>query len=145
MDTYCPECGAVWEDGRTCQDYFHQLLYWENEDPARGEVHHLMVLCYHLQHPSLYSAAGLRYARQLLADFVAGLSPEEARRRNRDAVNSGRRDWSIIARPDDQGAYERPIAWMMTVGDVVRGGISNYSVTIHRWARSIAELLNEPG
>ena len=67
----CPECGASWTNGQTCDDYFHQMLFWEVENPGDGaEVHHLMVLCYHLQHPSLYSPAGLSEARRLLAEFV---------------------------------------------------------------------------
>ena len=49
----CPECGAVLHDGETCEAYFHQMLFWEAENPANGEVHHLAVLCYHLQHPHL--------------------------------------------------------------------------------------------
>ena len=57
--TLCSECGETLADGRTCADDFHQLLFWENERPELGEVHHLLVLCYHLQHPSLYSAEGL--------------------------------------------------------------------------------------
>jgi len=61
------------------------MLYWENEVLANGEVHHLLVLCYHLQHPRLYSPAGLGYAIQLLRDFlVGGLSPQEVRRESRD-------------------------------------------------------------
>lgn len=66
----CPECGAAWVGQKMCQDDFHQMLFWEAENPAYGEVHHLMVLCYHLQHPSLYSPEGLTEARKLLAEFV---------------------------------------------------------------------------
>ncbi len=72
----CPDCGAAHATGVTCQDDFHQMLFWEAEEPARGEVHHLMVLCYHLQHPGLYSPAGLQHALGLLEDFVVrGQSP----------------------------------------------------------------------
>jgi len=81
MTERCPECGVQWKDEQTCRDDFDQMLYWESEDAARWAVHHLMVLCYHLQHPSLYSAEGLVAARQLLADFIeSGLSPEAVRR-----------------------------------------------------------------
>src|SRR5512145_2930017 len=65
-----PECNAPWQEGQTCQDHFHQMLFWENEHPPLGEVHHLMVLCYHLQHPSLYAPEGLEYAKGLLVDFI---------------------------------------------------------------------------
>ena len=146
MATVCPECGAVLADGRTCADDFHQLLFWENERPELGEVHHLLVLCYHLQHPSLYSAEGLAHARQLLAGFVEGdVSPQEARRRQRAAVDSGGRDWSITARPGNHGSYGRPVAWTITARDVVRGGIDNYQTNVQAWAKSIGELLNELG
>src|SRR3954470_24721062 len=81
----CLECGAVWGEGKTCQDDFHQMLAWEIENPSIiAEVHHLMVLCYHLQHPSLYSPKGLAGAMHLLVEFVEHeASPAEVRRRNR--------------------------------------------------------------
>lgn len=144
MTSHCPECGAALGDGRTCADDFHQLLFWENERPELGEVHHLMVLCYHLQHPSLYSAEGLAHARRLLAEFVEGnLSPEEARRRQRAAVDSGARGWSVTARPGNHGSYGRPMAWTMTVGDVVRGGIDEYIDNVRAWASSLHSTLKE--
>ncbi len=134
----CPECGAAWADGQTCQEFFHQMLFWENEVPALGEVHHLMVLCYHLQHPSLYSTEGLRHARRLLAEFVEeGLTPQASRRRNRERVDSGQRKWSITARPGDKGRYERPPQWAMTAADVVGAGRAAYREQVVEWARSI--------
>ena len=48
------------------------MLFWEAEKPSLGVVHHLMVLCYHLQHPHLYSPEMLLEARRMLADFVVG-------------------------------------------------------------------------
>jgi hypothetical protein len=87
--SFCPECGAPWQVGLTCADCFHQMLYWENENPLLGAVHHLMVLAYHLQHPSLYSPEGLAYSLQLLADFLKhDLTPEQARKQNRFVVSS---------------------------------------------------------
>lgn len=144
MTSSCPECGASWNDGRTCADDFHQLLFWENERPELGEVHHLMVLCYHLQHPSLYSAEGLAHARQLLAEFVAGgLSPQEVRRRQRAAVDSGARGWSVTARPGNQGHYERQLAWELRVQDMVAGGPDHYRENVRRWAEVIMRDLND--
>lgn len=141
----CPECGASWADGSTCSDHFHRMLYWESEDSTRWAVHHLMVLCYHLQHPSLYSAEGLAGARQLLADFVAnGLSPEAARRRDRELVASNRREWSITARDGNRGAYERPVVWTMTAGDVVIGGATNYVENVRLWAASVWAGIRPP-
>lgn len=142
MQTTCPECGAPWTGGRTCADDFHQLLFWENERPELGEVHHLMVLCYHLQHPSLYSAEGLAHARRLLASFVADdLSPAEMRQRQRAAVDSGQRGWSVTARPGNHGAYERTPEWTMRAQDVVAGGIEQYRGSVRRWAAGIYDAL----
>ena len=85
------------------------MLFWEAEYPAYGEVHHLMVLCYYLQHPSLYSPAGLHEARRLLAEFVErGTAPFEVRQRNRDRVDSSKRDWKITGTPAAQGSYQQP-------------------------------------
>ena len=138
MSTRCLECSAELADGRTCADDFHQLLFWENERPELGEVHHLMVLCYHLQHPTLYSAEGLAHARQLLDAFVTeALSPEEMRQRQRSAVDSGGRGWSVTARPGNRGSYGRVMAWRMTVGDVVSRGMDRYRENTREWARLI--------
>jgi hypothetical protein len=144
MKIGCPECGAALADDRTCADDFHQLLFWENERPELGEVHHLLVLCYHLQHPSLYSAEGLAHARQLLDSFVAGgLSPAEARRRQRVAVDSGARGWSVTARAGNQGSYGRQPAWTMRAADVVTGGMDTYMINVQAWAVQVHRTLME--
>jgi hypothetical protein len=138
----CPECGAVWQGDTTCQDYFHQMLFWENENPANGVVHHLMVLCYHLQHPSLYSPEGLEYSKGLLVDFVeGGLSTEAVRQRSRDQVDSGKRAWKITARPDAHGVYDHPIRWTKTAADVVAAGADNYVDSVRSWAQAVYESL----
>lgn len=132
---HCPDCGAFLDAGQSCADFFHQMLFWENEDPSRGAVHHLMVLCYYLQHPRLYSIEGLIHGRHLLADFVErGLSPSQARQQNSARVDSGRREWAVTARPGNEGAYERPIAWTMTAADIVAGGAEGYVENIQAWA-----------
>ncbi len=59
----CPDCGALLQPGESCRAYFDQMLYWETEEPSRWAVHHLMVLCYHLQHPHLYSPETLAGAQ----------------------------------------------------------------------------------
>lgn len=101
-----------------------------------------MVLCYYLQHPRLYSPAGLIEARRLLADFLdRGLSPQTVRQRNRARVDSGARPWAITARSDAHGAYEAPVAWTMTVADVVAGGVEAYCDNVRAWAQSIRAAL----
>ena len=138
----CPECGASWTRDQTCESSFHQMLFWEAEYPVYGEVHHLMVLCYYLQHPSLYSPAGLHEARRLLAEFVErGTAPFEVRQRNRDRVDSSKRDWKITGTPAAQGSYQQPQQWVLTAVDVVAGGADNYCDNVRTWARLINEAL----
>lgn len=140
----CPECGANWQIGETCETYFHQMLFWEAEYPAYGEVHHLMVLCYHLQHPALFSPNGLKEARRLLAEFVErGASPVEVRRRNRARVDSRRRSWKIAASATSHGSYDPPIHWTLTSADVIAGKAEHYCANVRAWARSIYIALNE--
>jgi hypothetical protein len=119
------------------------MLFWEAENPSYGaEVHHLMVLCYHLQHPNLYSPDGLNEARRLLVEFVEhGASPVEVRKRNRARVDSSRRDWKIKATATSHGSYDRAMAWKMTAADVVTGGSENYCNNVQAWARAMNETL----
>ncbi len=138
----CPECGAVWKSEATCEAHFHQMLFWEAEHPAYGEVHHLTVLCYHLQHPSLYSPDGLNEARRLLVEFVEhGASPVEIRKRNRAQVDSNQRNWKITATATSRGSYDPLIHWTMTAADVVAGEADHYCDNVRAWARSINEVL----
>lgn len=142
----CPECGAAWQDGKTCQDDFYQMLAWEHENPGYGEVHHLMVLCYHLQHPSLYSPEGLRGAIRLLADFLErGLTPEQVRKRDRAVVNSHERTWKIKGTSASHGVYAPPMQWTMTAANVIAGGVENYCDSVRTWAQSMFEPLKTSG
>lgn len=141
----CPECGAAWTDGKTCSDAFHEMLAWEFEH-GLPDVHHLVVLCYHLQHPSLYSPAGLASAQGLLVDFVErGVTPDAARRRSGPRLDSGKRTFKIKGTPSSHGAYPHPPAWTMTAADVVAGGVGNYYDNVRRWARLTLEALRSSG
>jgi Family of unknown function (DUF5946) len=115
---------------------------WEAENPDYGIVHHLMVLCYHLQHPSLYSPEGLDEGITLLSDFLErGLTPEQVRKRNRGVLSSSTRTWKITGTPASHGAYEYPITWTMTAANVIEGGMDNYYNSVRTWARSVLEAL----
>ena len=139
--TICPECGAAQPEDKTCQDDFYQMLYWEAEDTALGRVHHLMVLCYHLQHASLYSREGLQHGLGLLKGFVVdGISPAEMRHLQRKTVDSGKRNWKIKG-DVTPGSWDRPIQWTMTAADVVAGGMARYCDNIEMWAESVYESL----
>jgi hypothetical protein len=142
----CSECGAKHPEGRTCRDDFYRLLYWENENPALGIVHHLTVLCYHLQHPGLYSPAGLAEAMRLLDAFVMdGASPGEMGARNRARLSSQNRDWKIIGADGWRGAYGHPIRWTMTAADVTAGGPEVYVENVNAWSRSVLVTLKSSG
>ena len=142
MPDHCPECGAMHTGGRTCQDDFHTLLGWEAEYPGYGVVHHLTVLCYHLQHPSLYSLEGLDYAKGLLVDFLEhGKSTEQIRRQNRSRVSSGNRTWKIKGKPGSRGTYAHPVPWTMTAAEVANDDHTRYIENVRAWADSVLEAL----
>lgn len=145
-DNHCPECGTQWAAWMTCQDHFHQMLFWESENPRNGEVHHLTVLSYHLQHPSLYSMEGLRYAEQLLVKFLdEGISPQTIRIQSRTEVDSRSRSWNVTRTSTSTGAYQHPIHWSMTARDVVAGGEAHYRLNVRAWAEAILKDLRQSG
>ncbi len=122
------------------------MLFWENEYPEFGRVHHLMVLCYNLQHPGLYSPEGLVYGLQLLVDFVEnGLTPAGARQRGREQASSDTRSWKVTARPGDRGAYPHPVQWRMRAGDITAAGPKSYLENVPTWARNILADLRASG
>ena len=142
----CPECGTSWTAETTCETYFHQMLFWETENPANWAVHHLTVLCYHAQHSHLYSPDGLRYAQGLLVDFVErGLMPDQVRQQRRETVASGNRAWNISSRSAEAGRYPHPIAWTMTAADVVAAGSDAYIESVQHWAESVLMDLKASG
>jgi hypothetical protein len=141
----CPECGAPQVNGLTCADHFHQLLGWELEY-LLFDLHHLMVLCYHLQHPSLYSPETLTAAMGMLRDFVEqGISPQAMRERIQGRVDSGVRQHRIKGIPDAHGAYAHPVTWALTVADVVAAGLDAYYASVQAWAESVLAALRTSG
>lgn len=139
----CPECSADWSDGQTCQDHFHLMGFWEL-DHQLYDVHHLMVACYHLQHPSLYSPQTLNDVKHMLAEFVeGGVTPQEMRKRISKSVDSGVRTHKIAGTPESHGEYAHPINWPMRVTDVTAAGIENYYASVQAWAESILKALRE--
>lgn len=137
----CAECGAPLDDGRTCQDDFYTLFAWEWEHQLL-DVHHLMVLSFNLQHPSILSPDGLSASINLLRQFLEdGITPEQMRKRMSAAVDSGARTFTITAREGAVGSYAHPITWTMVAGDVVRAGVDDYYVSVRRWAESIQAAL----
>ena len=142
----CPECSAVWANDPTCETYFHQLLFWEVEDAHLFVVHHLTVLCYHIQHPHLYSPDGLTFSMGLLTDFVQnGLTTEGARSANRAVLDSGNRNIKITGTAEAFGAFAHPVKWSMTAADVVSNGKERYIESVQAWARTVLGSLSASG
>ncbi|GAB4520804.1 MAG: hypothetical protein OHK0046_31510 [Anaerolineae bacterium] len=141
----CPECDADWSDEQTCTEHFHTLLAWE-WDHNLLDMHHLLVLCYHLQHPSLYAPETLAGAKQMLMQFVeGGVTPQQMRHLLRDKVDSGQRTTRITGTPEHHGVYLHPVHWTMTIGDVTRAGVTQYYASVQVWAESMVLSLRESG
>lgn len=151
--TTCSECGASLSDGRTCRDYFHELLLLEGEvaaDPAesagdRGEAAHFCaVSSYILQHPTgmNFTAEALAAVRQNLADYLAGrVTLERIRREVRRASNGPQR----VMRRSDQEVIASPVqSWPMTVVDILAGGTRDYSQRVAEWAESVVRHWQPP-
>ncbi len=77
--------------------------------------------------------------------MVDGESLQEARRRNRDHVDSSKRTWKIKGSPGAQGAYAHPINWPMTVDAVVAGEPDQYRANVRAWAESVYAKLKASG
>jgi len=146
-DHVCPECGAPLEGVESCRDYLNEMIKWDFEDfTGVGKVHHLTVLSYNLQHPSVYSPKGLEDAKNSLKEFLAHPESFHAHDlRNRKALASDVRDWKIAGTPQDHGTYTQSPVWGMRASDVVKGGLNNYVENVKRWGQSVLDSLLESG
>lgn len=121
------------------------MLNWEFEYNL-PDVHHLMVLSYHLQHPSLYSPQTLKDSVQMLIQFVEdGVTPQQMRKKIGKAVDSGVRKHKITGTPESHGEYVHPVTWTKTAADVTSGGVENFYANVRQWAASILAALRESG
>lgn len=134
MPYRCPECRATYSTDETCEDRFNAGQAREMTDPASFAVHHLSVPCFMLQH-NRYSRAGWIQVRQMLARFLAGLTPNEARRDRRKAVDSGNRTYSFTKGPKLAGVES--IIWAHTIADVRLDTAEHYCADVREWAAHI--------
>jgi len=131
----CPQCGAPLTLVETCQEQFHLGQLKEVADPHYYAVHHLSVLSYMLQH-NAYSREGWLHSHTLLQQFVQqNLDPQFVRRRDRDKVDSGQRNWSLTKGPKLPGVEQ--IVWHCTVADVRLDTAEHYCADVRRWAVSV--------
>lgn len=140
MPDRCPRCGATYRTDETCEDRFNAGQAQELTDPAYYAVHHLSVPYFMLQH-NRYSRDGWIRARELLARFLNGLTPDEARRQSRRALDSGNRTYSFTRGPKLAGVDM--IAWTRTVADVRLDAAAHYCSDVREWAASIVRDSDE--
>lgn len=147
MATSCAECGAVLPEGKMCRDYFEEMITWDFEDfLGAGQVHHLTVLCYNLQHPHVYSKRGLEDAKDFLHEFVEkNVSFEEHDKRNRERLGSDVRDWKITGSDEDHGSYDEMPQWTIHASEVALRGKEGYPERVRAWAQSVYDALAQSG
>ncbi len=134
MASACPQCGVTFTGDENCEGWFTAGQVKEGDDPAYYAVHHLSVASYMLQH-NAYSREGWLITRDLLAQFIAGLTPQEARRRMRHTMDSGNRTFSLTRGSKLDGVAN--IAWTRTVTDVRLDTPEHYCADVRDWATGV--------
>ncbi len=127
----CPQCGAHFASGESCQSRFHACLALEYENPISfGKVHHLMVICYMLQH-NLYSHEGWLQARKLLSQFIQEeLSPKQARRQQ-PRLKEGR-----MTQPPGMKYFDQ-VTWSSNLAQVRCSDPEIYIRDVTGWAERV--------
>jgi hypothetical protein len=134
MPDRCPECGAVLDEGSSCQTIFDALLVLEFTNPEYGEVHMLTVACFMIQHGRYSDEALTWIERTLRAYLEGGVPPETIRRQAAQETSPGRRAWKVGRQP---GAPRLPqIAWSMTIAGVAAQyeDAGSYRDLVKQWA-----------
>jgi hypothetical protein len=140
----CPECGAALDTGRTCRDYFNDLLAleWQIEGGPGARAHFLAVASYNLQHPSQFTGEMLAGLRQTLADVLAGRATiADARSRARAATDGPTRVRRRSGDADHPPEHW-PTQWPMTIRDVCAVPASRYLEQVQAWAASVDASLS---
>lgn len=143
----CPECGAALLNVAECRDYLNEMVKWDFEDfTGVGRIHHVTVLSYNLQHPSVYSPKGLEYAKKSLVEFIKNPMDYTAHgMRDRESLGFEVRDWKITGTPENHGEYVTKPEWKMVASDVVQGGLAAYVENVKKWSASVIESLAKSG
>lgn len=144
---HCLECGALLQNVQECRDYLNEMIKWDFEDfSGVGKIHHLTILSYNLQHPSVYSQKGLEDAKASLQEYI--LNPESFRehdKSNRRKLASDVRKWKITSTSENYGMYAVKPNWNILASDVVAGGLDLYTINVRRWSQSVLESLKSSG
>lgn len=128
----CPECGAP---GDICQEKFESMLALEFEDPAVfGAVHHLTVICFNLQHSSMFTDESIAWMRSTVQAIVEeGLSPAELRERSMKTFGGKVKVLTKVPKASPRNA------WSMTVLDIRTDSPDMYVKDVNAWAKSILQ------
>ena len=128
----CPECGAP--DG-ACEIRYNECLVKEFTDAHYGQVHHLTVATYMLQHSGRLTKEGWLYERALLREFLIDKKPPALiRKQNRDLVDSGRRKFKITSQ--DGLSKTGKARWNTTILSVRMDDPAIYCDDVKAWAQS---------
>ena len=128
----CPECGAR---DTQCEPRYHECLVKEFTDAGYGDVHHLTVAAYMLQHSSKLSLQGWRETHRLLKEFlIENKSPVEIRKQNKNNVDSGRRKWKITS--NNGISKTSRTAWTKTILNVRLENAEVYCADVTAWAKA---------
>lgn len=143
----CPACGAELAGGETCLGRFHALLAAEVGSVELRQMHGLMVLTYHLQHPSLtkawFQVAGAETMRRVFGQgehwqgvLLEG-HPRGVGRRTAAAIAARRKRAAPAAMPDWVIAH--PVPDELTVVSINPHAATGQAEQVMCWARSVAE------
>jgi hypothetical protein len=137
-DQVCPDCGAILRNNVTCQQQFETLLFLEYEYPeCAGKVHHLMVMCYMLQHNRYSDEAAALVVDGLEACVKRGMSPSELRVKNAKMADSSVRRWKVIG----STTLTRHIRWPITILDINSVEPDAYCATVNEWTRTTLDAI----
>jgi hypothetical protein len=138
MNTHCPKCGAPLTSEDGCTQRFHHFLALEMTDPEYGEVHHLTVAAYMLQHLGQLSCPGWQAMRHLLEQFLSdeNFTPALARARNRMLVENRNRSWSFVI--GERLVIPAGFVWSRSILSVDYSTPARYRKDIEEWARSVS-------
>ncbi len=129
----CPECGAA---DQKCEARYHECLVKEFSEAGYGNVHHLTVATYMIQHSSKLTKEGWLFERNLLKEFlVEHKAPAFIRKQNKDKVDSGKRDFKIASK--DGLPKIAHSTWEKTILDVRLEEAEQYCKDITAWAVAV--------
>lgn len=133
--TTCPECGADWSVGYTCQDVFDEFLVLEFTEAGYGKIHFLTVACFMVQHKR-YSDDGLRWIRGKLREHLEEGKPVyEIRNDASGEADQSKRNWKVTRQKHEPLLPD--IDWEMRIIDIpdTYDNAEEYCQRIEEWGR----------